>query len=129
MESTNGTHTNLSLADSYMRNITIVTPSTCFAALGLCIVIYIVLRLFRPTDTKAIPWAKTSIPYIGRLGHVIEFARDPPSFLLKQRELVGEVFRLDLVLMNITFLVGAHVSDVSHSCIFGASWIVAESSS
>lgn len=112
-----------------MRNIAIVTPSTCLAALCLCVAIYTLLRLFRPADTKPIPWAKTSIPYIGRLGHVIEFARDPPSFLLKQRGLVGEVFRLDLILMNITFLVGAHVSARPLRCISGAFYIVAESSS
>lgn len=54
-----------------------------------------------------IPWAKSTMPW---LGNAIEWGAGPLQFLLKQKHLVGEVFRVNLVLMKITFVIGPRVS-------------------
>lgn len=59
---------------------------------------------------NTIPWAKTSIPF---LGGAVEYGTDPVKFLVEQRRKVGDVFRVNLVVMKITFVLGAKVSGTS----------------
>lgn len=91
-----------------VRNATSFTPSTCFAAIAFCLAICFALRLIRPADRQAAPWAKSSIPYVG---NVLEYGADPVKFLLRQKESLGDVFRVNLVIMSITFCIGPRVSD------------------
>lgn len=118
MESINQTGDSLPPPLFAVRNATSFTPSTCLAAVAFCLAIYFVLRLIRPTDRQAAPWAKSSIPYIG---NVLEYGADPVKFLLRQKELLGDVFRVNMVIMTITFCIGPRVSD-DHLCIALAKW-------
>lgn len=86
------------------------TPAISYTSFCISIAAYVAWHLRKPRCTRnAIPSAQTSsrLPYIGQL---LEYGADPLRFILKQKNVVGEVFRLDLVFMNITFLIGAKVS-------------------
>ncbi|KAJ9111174.1 hypothetical protein QFC20_002668 [Naganishia adeliensis] len=83
------------------------TPAISYTSFCISIAAYVAWHLRKPRCTRnAIPSAQTSsrLPYIGQL---LEYGADPLRFILKQKNVVGEVFRLDLVFMNITFLIGA----------------------
>jgi sterol 14-demethylase len=78
------------------------------AALAACVLALILYYVRRRRNTKySIPWARSSIPLIG---NAIEWGADPLQFLLKQKDLVGDVFRVNLVLIKITFVIGSRVS-------------------
>ncbi|KAJ9114769.1 hypothetical protein QFC22_005645 [Naganishia vaughanmartiniae] len=50
------------------------------------------------------PWAKSAHVL---LGHVPAYLADPVKLLCEQRKLVGDVFRVDLLILKITFVIGA----------------------
>ena len=86
------------------------TPAIGYTSLCISITAYVAWHLMKSRSGRnAIPLAQTSsrLPYIGQ---ILEYKADPLAFILKQTRDVGEVFRLNLVFMNITFLVGAKVS-------------------
>jgi hypothetical protein len=63
---------------------------------------------FKSGDGSArVPWAETSIPF---LGGVVDYGEDPVRFLVEQRKKVGDVFRVNLLVMKITFVIGSEVS-------------------
>jgi sterol 14-demethylase len=80
------------------------------AAILVALILYCIIR---PGGSKsAIPWAKSTIPI---LGNALEWGADPLQFLLKQKKLVGEVFRVNLLLLKVTVVVGPRVSESSVS--------------
>jgi sterol 14-demethylase len=58
-------------------------------------------------DSARVPWAETSIPFFGG---VVGYGEDPVRFLVEQRKKVGDVFRVNLLVMKITFVIGSKVS-------------------
>ncbi|KAJ9096742.1 hypothetical protein QFC21_005012 [Naganishia friedmannii] len=72
---------------------------------GILVLALIVTRLCwirKPANVA--PWAK-SRHYL--LGHLLAYIPDPVKFLGEQRRLVGDVIRVDLLIMKVTFLIGA----------------------
>lgn len=55
---------------------------------------------------SAIAWTRTSIPIVGS---ALAYAADPVAFLLDQREQLGDVFRVDLLVVRVTVLLGPSV--------------------
>lgn len=84
---------------------TLLSP---YAVVGVIVATFIFLRGLHFSDqSNAIPWAKTSIPF---LGGAVEYGTDPVKFLVEQRRKVGDVVRVNLIVMKITFVLGAKVS-------------------
>lgn len=108
----NQTGGSLPAAEIARKTSVTIAPSTCFAALAFCVAFHCALRLFRPVSPTPVPWANSSIPLIG---NVLEYGADPVKFLLKQKELLGDVFRVNLVIMSITFCIGPQVSSDRHA--------------
>lgn len=80
---------------------------THVSALAVLIAALVLCHVLRPsTKEGAIPWAKSTIPI---LGNALEYGSDPLRFLLKQKQTVGEVFRVNLLLMKVTFVIGPRV--------------------
>lgn len=97
----------MQMTDSGLH-FTSVAMSIPIAALAACVLALILYCLQRHRNSKyTIPWAKSSIPF---LGNAIEWGADPLQFLLKQKNLLGDVFRVNLVLIKITFVIGPRVS-------------------
>ncbi len=67
----------------------------------------IAYRLLPTAGGTKVPWAKTSIPF---LGGVMAYGEDPVSFLVEQRKKVGDVFRVNLLVIKMTFVIGSNVS-------------------
>ncbi|KAJ9108613.1 hypothetical protein QFC19_002331 [Naganishia cerealis] len=81
---------------------TLASPYTAIAALAATCIF---LGLLQSSGRRnSVPWAKTSIPF---LGGAIQYGTDPVKFLIEQRRKVGDVFRVNLVVMKITFVLGA----------------------
>lgn len=74
---------------------------------GILVLALIFTRLYwtrKPTNIA--PWAKSAHPL---LGHVPRYAADPIRFLCEQRKLLGDVFRVDLLVLKITFVISSDV--------------------
>ncbi|KAJ9101097.1 hypothetical protein QFC21_003315 [Naganishia friedmannii] len=81
---------------------TLLSP---YVAIGTIFATFVCFRFFQPFGGRnAIPWAKTSIPF---LGGAVEYGTDPVKFLVEQRKKVGDVFRVNLIVMKVTFVLGA----------------------
>ncbi|KAJ9096741.1 hypothetical protein QFC21_005011 [Naganishia friedmannii] len=79
-----------------------------YITLGLiiaCTVIGLRLRFSNSSaPTNVAPWATSAHPL---LGHLPAYSPDPVKFLTEQKALVGDVFRVNFVVMKITVLIGA----------------------
>jgi hypothetical protein len=107
MESINQTGDSLPPPDFAVSASASFAPATYLTAIAVCLAFHFTFRLFRPVNITAVPWAKSAIPFVG---NVLEYGADPVKFLLRQRELLGDVFRVNLVIMSITFCIGPQVS-------------------
>lgn len=68
------------------------------------------LYYFKATRNNTPPWAKASI---WRTLH--EFGNNPVKFLVEQRKERGDVFRVNLLIFSITFVIGAKVSYLTNT--------------
>lgn len=60
----------------------------------------------RRSSKTAIPWTTTDVPL---LGSAQSYAADPVRFLLEQKAKLGDIFRVDLLVLRVTFLIGPKV--------------------
>jgi sterol 14alpha-demethylase len=84
---------------------TLVTQPITLLALAMTLIV--AYRLLSPASGTNVPWAKTSIPF---LGGAIGYGKHPVNFLVEQRQKVGDVFRINLLVMKMTFVIGSKVS-------------------
>jgi sterol 14-demethylase len=82
------------------------------ASLFILAVFVVVIWLgYRGRSSKTtIPWTSTDLPF---LGSAQSYTKDPVRFLLEQKAKLGDIFRVDLLVLRVTFLIGPKV------CSFG----------
>lgn len=72
---------------------------------GGIVAITIICLYFKKINKNTPPWAQASAWQT-----LNDFGKDPVSFLIEQRKRKGDVFRVNLIFLSITFVIGPRVS-------------------